>query len=127
LHLNLAPRSSRNRTIRRTIGDAIECVSNARQLECNLFGSARPLQHNDPFSAEGNNRPEQQPNHEGYTRHEHVVTRDSDASARDGNYVVRKQSFLPAENSGLTACSWIRVYAPFFAGLRSSFALSCCS
>jgi len=109
LHLNLTPRGRRNCTIRRTIGDALERVSNARQLECNLFSSARPLQQDDPFSAEGNSRPEQQPNHEGYTRHKHVVTRDSDASARDGNYVVREQSFLPAENSGLTACSRIRI------------------
>src|SRR5258707_8828010 len=96
----MTPCSRRNRTFRPTMCDALKFIRNTKQLECNLCGSARPLQHNDPSSAEGNSRPEQQPHHEGYTCHEHVVTRDSDASARDGNYVVRKQSFLPAENSG---------------------------
>jgi hypothetical protein len=52
LHLLLTPRGSGNRKIRRTIGDALECVRNTRQLECDLVGSARPLQHDNPFSAE---------------------------------------------------------------------------
>ena len=45
--------------------------------------------------------PEQQPNYERYTRHEHVVTGDSDASTCDGNHVVREQSFLPGVTVGL--------------------------
>jgi len=45
-----------------------------RDNSINLFGSARPLQHNDPSSAERKQPPEQQPHHEGYTCHEHVVT-----------------------------------------------------
>jgi hypothetical protein len=54
-----------NCTICRTIGDALECVGDAGQLERNLVGSARPLQHDDPFSAEVKSDPEHQANHEG--------------------------------------------------------------
>jgi hypothetical protein len=52
LHLKLTPRRRGNRTIRRAIGDALECVGNAARFKCNLVGATRPLQHNDPFSAE---------------------------------------------------------------------------
>jgi hypothetical protein len=96
LRLNLTPRRRRNRTIRRTIGDALERVCNSGQLECNLVRSVRPLQHHNPFPAEVNSGPKRQPNHDKYTHHERVVTCDRDASTRDSNHLIRKQSFLPA-------------------------------
>jgi hypothetical protein len=74
------------------------------QLECNLVDSARPLQHGDPFSAEVESRLEHQADHEGYTRHECIVTRGGDASARDSNQVVREQVLLPAGAYGLLTC-----------------------
>jgi len=50
-----------HRFIRRAIGDALEGVRDAGQLEGNLVGSAGPLQHDDLFrlkySAVQNNRP----------------------------------------------------------------------
>jgi hypothetical protein len=101
-HLLLTSRRSHNRTISRAIGDALECVGNTGQLECDLFGSARPLQHDDSFSAEVKCCPEQEPNHQGYNGHEHVVTRNREASTRDGNQVIREQSFLP--RLGLLDC-----------------------
>jgi hypothetical protein len=88
LHLKLTLRRRRNRTIRRVIGDALECVGNAGQFKCNLVGSARSLQDDDPFSVEVQSCPEQQPNHDGYNCHEYVVTCDGDASARNGYHVV---------------------------------------
>src|SRR5260370_41885528 len=83
LRLKLAPGRRRDRTIRRAIGEALECVCNSRQLEVNLVGSVRPLQHDNPFPAEVKIGPEQQPNRDGYNRHEPVVTGDRDAPTRD--------------------------------------------
>jgi len=94
--LKLTPRGRGNGTFCRTIGDAIERVGNARQFKCKLVDPARSLQYDNSFSAEVKSDPEHQPNHEGYTRHENVMTCDRDASARDGNHVVREQGFLPA-------------------------------
>jgi len=88
IHLKLTPRGRRDRTIRWAIGDALKCDCNSGQLKSNLLDSARPLQHNSPFSAEENSGPKQQSNHNGYTRHERVVACDSDASARDRNHVI---------------------------------------
>jgi hypothetical protein len=88
LRLKLAPGRCRDRTIRGTIGDALQCVCYSRQLECNLVGSARSLQHNNPFSAEVNSGPEQQSNHDRCTRHKRVMTRDSDTSARESNHMI---------------------------------------
>jgi hypothetical protein len=113
LYLLLTPRCRGNGIIRRTIGNALECVGDARQLPRNLIGSARPFQHDNPFSAEVENRPEQQSGHDGHRHHQHVVTRDGDASACDGNQVIRKQSFLPA---GLK----VRVHAVAFGPPRST-------
>src|SRR5882672_11830312 len=58
LRLLLTPRCGCNRVIRRTIGDALERVCDAGQLERNLVGSAGPLQHDDSFSAEVQRSPE---------------------------------------------------------------------
>src|ERR1700736_4906890 len=89
LHLLLLTSRRRgNHTVRGTIGDAVECICDTGQLECNLVGSARSLQHDHSFSAEIKSGPEHQPNHEGYNSHKHVVTGDGDASACDGNQVV---------------------------------------
>jgi hypothetical protein len=96
LYLLLTPRCCCNGIIRRTIGDALKCVCDSRQLECNLVGSGRSLQHDNPFSAEVEGRPERQPCHDGHENHQHVVARDGDAPTCDGNQVVRKQDFLPA-------------------------------
>src|SRR5713226_7245367 len=74
LRLKLAPHCRRDRTIRRTIGDALECVCNSRQLECNLVRSFRSLQDDNPFPAEVKSGPEQQPHHHGYARHKSIVT-----------------------------------------------------
>jgi len=52
LRLKLAPRGRRNGTFRGMIGDAIQCISNARQLECKLVDGARPLQDDDSLAAE---------------------------------------------------------------------------
>jgi len=88
LRLKLAPGCRRDRTIRWTIGDALQCVCNSRQLEGNLIGSFRSLQHDNPFPAEVNSGPEQHSNHDGYTRHKRVVTGDRDASARESNHMI---------------------------------------
>jgi hypothetical protein len=53
-----------------------------------LVGSARPFQHDNAFSAEVEGRPKQQSGHDGYEHHQHVVARDGDASACDGNQVI---------------------------------------
>jgi len=94
--LKLTPRGRGNGTFCRTIGNAIERVSNARQFKRKLVDRARPLQYDNSFAAEVKSDPEHQPNHQGYTRHENVMTCDRDTSARDGNHVVREQGFLPA-------------------------------
>jgi hypothetical protein len=86
--LKLTSRGRCNGTFCRTIGDAIERVSNARQFKCKLVDSARPLQYDNSFSAEVKSDPEHQPNHEGYARHEDVMTCDRETSARNGNHVV---------------------------------------
>ncbi len=85
LRLLLTPRCGCDRVIRRTIGDALERVRDTGQLERNLVGSAGPFQHDDSFSAEVESSPEQQSGHNRYEHHEHVVTRDGDASAGDSN------------------------------------------
>src|SRR5713101_2038939 len=95
LHLALTSRGRRNCTVFRTIGEVLECVRNTGQLECNLVGSARPLQHDDPFSAEVESSPEQQADHEGCDSREDIMTCDGDASARDSNQVVREQMSPP--------------------------------
>src|SRR5713101_7117007 len=105
LRLKLTPRRRRDRTIRRTIGDALECVCNSRQLQCNLVGSFRPLQHDNPFPAEVKSAPKQQPNHDRHTRHERVVTCDRDAPTRDSNHVIREQGFLPAGVNRVLGCN----------------------
>jgi hypothetical protein len=64
LRLKLTPRGGRNGTFRRMIGDAIECISNARQLECKLVDGARPLQDDDSLAAEVKSEPEKQPNYD---------------------------------------------------------------
>jgi hypothetical protein len=86
--LKLTSRGRCNGTFCRTIGDAIERVSNARQFKCKLVDPARPLQYDNSFSAEVKSDPEHQPNHEGYARHEDVMTCDRETSARNGNHVV---------------------------------------
>jgi hypothetical protein len=96
LHLKLTPRGRGDRTIRWTIGDAFECVSYAGQLERNLVGSARSLQHHDSLSAEVKGRPEQQPGDHGNEHHQNVVARDGEAFAGDSDQVIRKQGFLLA-------------------------------
>jgi hypothetical protein len=88
LRLKLTPRGRSNGTFCRTVGDAIERVSNARQFKCKLVDPARPLQYDNSFSAEVKSDPEHQPNHEGYARHEDVMTCDRDTSPRNGNHVV---------------------------------------
>jgi len=95
LHLLLTPRRSCNGIIGRVIGDALECVRDARQLEGNLVGTARPFQHDDSFSAEVKGGPEQQPSHDGHEHHQCVVTRNGDASSCDGDQMVREQCFPP--------------------------------
>jgi hypothetical protein len=105
LRLNLTPHRRRNRTIRRTIRDTLECVCNSRQLECHLVRSVRPLQHDNLFPAEVKSGPKHKPNHHRYTRHKHVVTCDTDASTRDSNYVIREQRFLPVGVNGSPACT----------------------
>jgi hypothetical protein len=92
----LTSRGRSNGTFCRTIGDAIERVSNARQFKCKLVDPARPLQYDNSFSAEVKSDPEYQPNHEGYARHEDVMTCDRDTSPRNGNHVVCEQGFLLA-------------------------------
>src|SRR6266849_4983777 len=104
LRLLLTLRCGSNRGIRRAIGDALEGVRDAGQLERNLVGSAGPLQHDDPFSAEVKSSPEQQTSRNRYEHHDDVVTRDGDASAGDCNQVVREQSFLLGWGLGI-ACS----------------------
>jgi len=94
LRLNLTPHRRRDHSICRTIGDALDCVSNPGQLECHLIGSSRPLQDDNPFPPEVKSSPKYQPNRDRYARHEYVVTCDIDASTRDTNDVIRKQSFL---------------------------------
>jgi len=98
LRLSLTPHSRRDRAIRWTIGDALECVCDSRQLQCQLVRSVRPLQHHNLLPAEVKSGPKHQPNHDGNTRHKHVVTCDSDASTRDSNHVIREQRFLPGVN-----------------------------
>src|SRR6266850_6657286 len=104
LRLLLAPRCGCNRVIRRTIGDALERIRDAGQLERNLVGSAGPLQHDDPFSTEVKRSPEQQSRHNRHENHDQVVARDGDASAGESNQVVREQSFPPG--LGLKVC-WL--------------------
>ena len=70
------------------IGDALDCVRDSGQLECKLVRSARPLQHDNPFSAEIQGRPEHQADHDRYDRQEDVVTCDRDASTRYSNQVI---------------------------------------
>ena len=88
LRLKLTPRGRSYGTFCRTICDAIERVSNARQFKGQLVDPARPLQYDNSFSAEVKGDPEHQSNHEGYSRHEDVMTCDGDASASNGNHVV---------------------------------------
>jgi hypothetical protein len=88
LHLELTPRGRGDRTIRWTIGDAFECVSYAGQLERNLVGSGRSLQHHDSFSAEVKGRPEQQTGQHGNAHHQNVVARDGEAFAGDSDQVI---------------------------------------
>jgi hypothetical protein len=92
----LTPRCRGNGIIRGTIGDALECVCDARQLEGNLVGTGRPFQHDDSFTAEVKSRPEQQSGHDGHEHQQHVVDRYGNASTCDGNQVVREQIFLAA-------------------------------
>jgi len=56
--LKLTPRGRCNGTLCRMIGNAIQCVSNARQFECDLVERARPVQDDDSFAAEVNGDPE---------------------------------------------------------------------
>jgi hypothetical protein len=70
------------------IGDALECIRNTGQLERNLVRSARPLQHDNPFSAEIQGSPEHQAGQDRYDRQEDVVTCDGDAPTRDSNQVI---------------------------------------
>jgi hypothetical protein len=70
------------------VGDALECVCNTGQLECNLVRSTRPLQHDNPFSAEIQGSPEHQANHDRYDRQKDVVACNGDASTRDSNQVI---------------------------------------
>jgi hypothetical protein len=86
--LKLTPRGRSNGTFCRTIGDAIERVSNARQFKRKLVDSARPLQNDNSFSAEVKSDPEHQPDHEGDARHKDVMTCERDTSAGNGNHVV---------------------------------------
>jgi hypothetical protein len=88
LYLLLAARSCRNGIISGAIGDALESVGNARQLEGHLVGPGRSFQHDDAFSAEVESSPEQQASHDGDEHHEHVMTGDGEASAGDGDQVV---------------------------------------
>jgi hypothetical protein len=105
LRLKLTPRFRRDRAIRWTIGDTFECVCNSRQLECHLVRSARPLHHDNLFPAEVKSGPRHQPNHDGYTRHERIVTCNSEASTRDSNYVIQEQTFLLIGVNGSPACT----------------------
>ena len=88
LRLNLTPRRRRDRTIRWTIGDALERICNSRQLECNLVCSVRPLQHNNALSVEVSRSQKRQPKHDEYARREHIVTCDRHAYTRDSNHVI---------------------------------------
>jgi len=96
LRLKLPSRRRRDGAIRRLIGDSLERIGDAGQFERNLVGSVRPFQHDDAFAAEVKGSPKQQTNHHGYARHEYVMARNSDTSARNANHVIREQSFLPA-------------------------------
>jgi hypothetical protein len=64
LRLKLTPRGRFNGTLSRTIGDALERVSNARQFKCKLVDPARPLQDDNSFSTEVKSDPEHQPTHD---------------------------------------------------------------
>jgi hypothetical protein len=98
----LTPRCRGNGIIRGTIGDALECVCDARQLEGDLVGTGRPFQHDDSFSAGGKSRPEQQAGHDGRKHHQRVVTRYGDASTCDANQVVREViEFVPPRSTTL--------------------------
>ena len=88
LYLLLAARCCRNGIIGGTIGDALKSVGNAGQLEGHLVGPGRSFQDDDPFPAEVKSGPEQQAGDNGHEHHEHVVTGNGEASARDGDQVV---------------------------------------
>ena len=96
LYLLLTPRRRCDGIIGWSIDDALECVCDARQFEGNLVGTARPFQQDNSFSAEVKSSPEKQSAHDGNEHHHHVVRSNGDASACDGNQVVRKQGFLLA-------------------------------
>ena len=84
----LAARGGGDGVVGGTIGNALEGVGDAGQLEGKLLGSGRAFQDDDTFSAEVESGPEEKSGGEREENHEHVVTGDGDAAACDGDQMI---------------------------------------
>lgn len=79
-----------------TSREAIQRVSDPRQLVNHLVAYHRPLQDNGPSAAELQNAPCRNCNRKEHDRQELLIACNGDGTAEEMKYMIREQFFLPA-------------------------------